>query len=404
MKKMCLIFISFLLIISAAQAATQPVMLTIAEQQATAAFERLDAGLKTAAEKLGETGLTGAAARVVLAALCQEVSYAVDCATVDTQGLLTTIEPAAYRHFEGTDISDQQQVKQMLELHKPVLSGVFRSVEGYDAVDAEYPIFNAEGRFIGSVSVLFKPERFLGEIIQPLVKGTPLAVTVIDVEGRILYAIDPAQIGLNIFTSEVFQPYTDLVQLVRKIVATPEGHGIYRFKREYLTAEDVDRTAFWTSASLYGVDWRLIGIRLEEHTQEPMAAVTTGAVAAEQALELLAADTTFKTALIDDDKDKAITLLEQFYASMPGLYSVQWVNAKGINRFGFPVENSLIEYDYNPGTAESDRQIFRILNKQQADVLEAPLFEGRVGYFTFKPIFSDDRYLGMVYSIKLKSD
>ena len=400
MKKVCLVLIGFLFIVSTAQATTQPVMLTIAEQQATAAFERLDGGLKTAAEELGATGLTGAEARVILAALCQEVSYAVDCATVDTKGVLTTIEPAGYRHFEGTDISDQQQVKQMLELHKPVLSRVFRSVEGYDAVDAEYPIFNSEGRFIGSVSVLFKPERFLGEIIQPLVKGTPLSISVMDLEGRTLYDSDPAQIGLNIFTSEVFQPYAEFVQLARKIAATPQGQGTYRFKQEDLSGADVDKKAFWTSASLYGVDWRLVGIRLEQHIQETSAASTV-AVAAEQALELLAVDTTFKAALIDDDKDKAMKLLEQFYASTPGLYSVQWVNAKGINRFGFPVENSLTEYDYTPGTAESDRQIFRILNKQQADVLEAPLFEGRMGYFTFKPVFDDDRYLGMVYSIHL---
>ncbi|KIH76885.1 hypothetical protein SAMN05660860_00689 [Geoalkalibacter ferrihydriticus] len=263
MKKMCLVFFSFLFIISTAQATTLPVTLTIAEQQAKAAFERLDAGLNSAAEKLGETGLTGAAARVVLTALCQEVSYAVDCATVDTKGVLTTIEPAEYRHFEGTDISDQDQVKQMLELHKPVLSGVFRSVEGYHAVGAHYPIFNAEGRFIGSLSVMFKPEKFLGEIIQPLVKGTQMAISVMDLEGRTLYDSDPAQIGLNIFTSEVFQPYTDLVQLARKIAATPQGQGTYRFKQEDLSGADVDKTAFWTSVSLYGVDWRLVSIQQE---------------------------------------------------------------------------------------------------------------------------------------------
>lgn len=52
-------------------------------------------------------------------------------------GRQTTIEPAGYRSFEGKDISDQEKVKRILKRHKPVLSEVFRSVEGYDAVDAE---------------------------------------------------------------------------------------------------------------------------------------------------------------------------------------------------------------------------------------------------------------------------
>ena len=270
MRKMCLVLFGFLFIFSAAEAATQPVMLTIAQQQITAAFERLDTELHTAAEKLGETGLSGEEAREILAALCHEFKYAVDCATVDTQGLLTTIEPAEYRHFEGTDISEQEQVKQMLKLHKPVLSEVFRSVEGYDAVDAQSPIFDPEGRFVGSVSVLFEPERFLGEIIQPLVKGTPLDISVMDLGGRTLYDRDPEQIGLNIFTSPEFQSYTEFIQLARKIAATPQGHGVYRFKMEDLTGEDVDKKAFWTSASLYGVDWRLVGIRLKQDTHERM--------------------------------------------------------------------------------------------------------------------------------------
>lgn len=262
MKNLCLLFFSFLFIVSVAEAADQPVMLTNAEQQVTAAFERLDTGLKKAAGKLGKTGLTGEGARQVLSEACKEFSYAVDCATIDTKGRLTTIEPALYRRFEGTDISAQEQVRQMLKLHKPVMSQVFRSVEGYDAVDSQYPVFNPEGRFIGSVSVMFKPEKFLGEIIQPLLKGVPLDISVMDLEGRTLYDSDPAQVGLNIFTSSLFQPYTEFVQLARKIAATPQGNGTYRFKKENLSGPDAEKKAYWTSVSLYGVSWRLVAIHL----------------------------------------------------------------------------------------------------------------------------------------------
>lgn len=399
MKNLCLLFFSFLFMVSAAEAANQPVMLTTAQQQVTAAFERLDTGLKKAAGELGKTGLTGKGARQVLTEACKEFSYAVDCATVDTKGRLTTIEPAQYRSFEGTDISAQEQVKQVLKLYKPVMSQVFRSVEGYDAVDAQYPVFNYEGRFIGSVSVMFKPERFLGEIIQPLLKGVPLDISVMDLEGRTLYDSDPAQVGLNIFTSPLFQSYTEFVQLARKIAATPQGTGTYRFKKENLTGPDADKKAYWTSVSLHGVSWRLVAIHLEHNEKNSPAATVT----VEQALDKFAADTTLKAALTDGNKDTIMKLFGQFYKATPGIYSVQWIDAKGVNRFGFPLENSLSGYDYNAGKVASDRQFLRILHKQHPDVLEAPLFEGRTGYFVFKPVFRDGRYLGMVYTIKLKN-
>lgn len=403
MKNLCLLFFSFLFIVSAVEAANQPVLLTTAEQQVTVAFDRLDTGLKKAAGKLGTTGLTGEGARQVLTEVCKQFSFAVDCATVDTKGRLTTIEPALYRGFEGTDISAQEQVKQMLKLHKPVTSQVFRSVEGYDAVDVEYPIFNPEGRFIGSVSVMFKPEKFLGEIIKPLVKGVPLDIWAMEQGGRILYDSNPAQVGLNIFTSSAYQPYKQLVLLAQKIAATPQGDGVYRFKKEHLTGPDVDKKAYWTSVSLFGVSWRLVGIHLEQNAKERISWSPAAAVTAEQALDAFAADTTLKAALTDGDKDTIMKLFGQFYKATPGIYSVQWIDSKGVNRFGFPVENSLSEYDCNAGTAASDRQFLRILNKQNPDVFEAPLFEGRTGYFVFKPVFRDGRYLGMVYTIKLKN-
>lgn len=45
MKKLCLVFIGFIFVVTTAQAATQPDQLAIAKEQTTAAFEHLDAGI-----------------------------------------------------------------------------------------------------------------------------------------------------------------------------------------------------------------------------------------------------------------------------------------------------------------------------------------------------------------------
>jgi hypothetical protein len=124
-------------------AANPPPLLAEAAQNLSVELNRLDDGLGRAAQKLGKSGLTGPEARGALSALCSKFSYAVDCAAVDMQGTMVTLEPAPFRRFEGKNIAGQEQVQRILKTGKPVLSGVFRAVEGFPAIDAEYPVANA---------------------------------------------------------------------------------------------------------------------------------------------------------------------------------------------------------------------------------------------------------------------
>jgi len=167
MKNLLLMLSYFVFAVSAADAENSPTTLASAQEQVSSALARLDIGLKKAAGELGKAGLTGEDARRILAATCREFTYLVDCSTIDPQGRMIAVEPPQYRGFEGKDISGQEQVQRMLKTRKPVLSSVFRSVEGYEAVDVEFPAFRPDGRFIGSISVLFKPEKLLGGIIKP---------------------------------------------------------------------------------------------------------------------------------------------------------------------------------------------------------------------------------------------
>jgi hypothetical protein len=402
MKNLLLMFFCLVFAVSAAEAADSPTTLATAQEQVSSALARLDIGLKKAAGELGKTGLAGDDARRILAATCGEFTYAVDCSTIDSQGRMTTVEPPQYRGFEGKDISGQEQVKRMLKTRKPVLSSVFRSVEGYDAVDVEFPVFSPEDRFIGSISVLFKPEKLLGDIIKPLVKGVPMDIWAMEKGGRILYDVDPAQVGLNLLTSTEYRSYEQVVRLAKIIADTPQGEGNYRFKKANLSGRDVSKKAYWRSVSLYGTPWRLVGIHLEQEAAKEGAGRPVSAAAVEQALEEFATGTALKTALAAGDKDDGMMLFEKFYEATPGIYSVQWIDTSGVNRYGFPAENSLSGYDYNSGGDPRDKEILQIVNRKQPAVFEAPLFEGRTGSFVFRPVFRDSDYLGMVYTIKLK--
>jgi hypothetical protein len=239
-----------------------PLLLAEVQRKTAAEFARLDVGLKRAAAALGEAGLTGDKARPILAELCGAFRSAVDCAAVDLDGRMATIEPAGFRFHEGKSIVGQEQVKRVRETRMPAFSNVFRAVEGFDAADAEYPVITPAGTFIGSVSLLFKPEALLRELIAPLVKGTSVDIWAMETGGRILYDFDTPQVGLNLFGAPLYRPYTELLRLGRRIAASPEGEGAYRFMRAP-SKKEVTKRAFWQSVSLYGAEWRLVAVHVE---------------------------------------------------------------------------------------------------------------------------------------------
>lgn len=381
--------------------AEAPTALATAQQKVTAEFGRLDGGLKHAAKILGTTGLTGDKTRSILTKLCNDFDYAVDCAAVDLQGKMVTIEPAPYRQFEGKDISAQEQVQQIMKTGKPVLSRVFKSVEGFPAADVEYPVLTPAGQRLGSVSILFRPEKLLSKIIVPLVQGTPVNIWVMEKGGLILYDVDTPQIGLNLFTAPLYKSYPGLVRLGRRIAERPEGNGVYRFLSNP-SQNIVRKNAFWQSVSLYDTQWRIVAIHVEQDVAEKQKAIIVPPSTMEQKLETFSAKGSLIQALAAGDKTKGMQLFKEFHDGMPDIYSVQWMDEKGVNRFGYPKENSFTDYDYNARREACDKDFLKILAERKPAVYEKALVEGRTGIFTFRPVFKQDRYLGMVYFIRLK--
>lgn len=401
---LCLLWATGLLPVQPAFCTTEaPLPLATVHQKVAAEFNRLDAGLKGAAQALGTAGLTGDNARAILAELCGGFGYAVDCTAVDPSGRMVTIEPAPFRHFEGKSIGDQEQVKRVMETRKPVLSAVFRAVEGFEAGDIEYPVTTPEGKFLGSVSLLFKPEKLLGDIIVPLVRGMPVDIWAMEKGGLILYDIDTPQIGLNLFTSPLYRPYAELLGLGRRIVATSNGNGVYRFIRDP-AKKVVKKSAFWQSISLYGTEWRLVAVHVERDGsgQETAGGLSVSAPTPEMRLKTFSKERSLTAALAGGDKTTAMKLFREFYEATPDIYSVQWVDEKGINRFGYPEENSLADYDYRSNRVPSDGDMLKVLAGRKPAGFEAPLIEGNKGIFTFRPVSGQGRYLGMVYIIRLK--
>ncbi|ACF46263.1 methyl-accepting chemotaxis protein [Prosthecochloris aestuarii DSM 271] len=224
-------------------------------------FADIDRSLSGAAAKLLQTGLSGPEAAAALNTLCSTSSSCVDCATISKAGSIIEVQPEQYKTVAGKTIADQPQVQTMLKRHIPVMSPMFRSVENVNAVDVEYPLIDAQGEFLGAVSMLFKPDTLLRPIIEKAVKGTDFNIWVVSPDGTMLYDRMSDHIGLNLFTAELYQPFPSLLKIGRQIAAEPEGRGSYSFYKPE-TKERVTKEAIWSTVSLYNTAWRVVIYRI----------------------------------------------------------------------------------------------------------------------------------------------
>ncbi|RPI32904.1 MAG: hypothetical protein EHM54_11350 [Nitrospiraceae bacterium] len=380
-----------------------PPILSELEKEITLSLSKMDANLVVAATGLSETGLHGPGARKILHDLCGSVPYAVDCAAVDSAGMMLTVEPEEYRKFEGADISKQEQIIRLHESKKPVFSKVIRTVEGFDAVDIEHPVFSPKGEFAGSVSLLIRPESLLSGVAAPLAQGLPVDVWVMQKDGRILYDPDEEEVGRMLFDDPIYKPFPQLLSLGMTISKERSGSGSYEFLGSGLK-KPVKKEAYWTTVGLYDTEWRLVVTHTlaEDGLYAKRDLAELGVKSLEESLRDLAGDGELKEALSGNDRKTIHGIFKKFFSEHHGIYGIQWVDALGINRYGYPEENSPVNFDFHSQKTPSSKYILKALSEKTESSFEASLVEGKEGLFSMMPVHKGDAYLGMVYMIRLK--
>jgi hypothetical protein len=228
-----------------------------AQEALSALLKRVDGSIASAARELSTTGLEGAGALGVLHLLCKSNPLAVDCVTVNREGKILLVQPSDYRGNEGKEIGSQEQMRKLRETVSPVMSELFRSVEGYTAIDVEHPVLSKSGDFTGSVSILFKPEALLPAVVEPVVGMVPVEVWVMQTDGRILYSGRPKERGTALFEDPLYKPYPQLIALGSTIVKEKAGSGVYESAEED-TKRPIEKRTLWTTVGLYGTEWRVV--------------------------------------------------------------------------------------------------------------------------------------------------
>lgn len=220
----------------------------------------LDEAVADSSYQLSTAGIKGEKAREILQNLTNSGSSFLEATTGSIEGKIEIAEPAAYRNFEGADISKSESTIRLMLTKSPDFSEVLRLVEGYNASIISYPVFSASGQLIGAVGAIMRPDEAIGSIAVPLLNGTNYSVTVIQKDGLNLYDTDSSQIGKNLFEDPIYKPYPQLLALGRDVVAERSGMGSYVFLNKEHN-ENVTKEICWTTVGLHDNEWRLVAIR-----------------------------------------------------------------------------------------------------------------------------------------------
>jgi hypothetical protein len=142
---------------------------------------------------------------------------------------------------------------------KPVLSAMFRTVEGVDAIVIMWPVFSDKGVFAGSLSALFRPDQLFAQEFEKVTGGSGLEFVILQTDGLLLFNTGGDETGNNLFTHPMYQQSPELLALGKAIVAQESGSGPYAFI-SHETGKQAKKQAAWVSAGLHGNNWRLIAI------------------------------------------------------------------------------------------------------------------------------------------------
>jgi hypothetical protein len=221
-------------------------------------LDSMDGALRDAASDLAKTKFTDQEKiHSVLKELCRVHPYAVDCSVIDMQGSMVAVEPGEYRGVEGRNINRQKQVKKLHRTGKPVMSDMLKVVEGFFAVDLEWPIRSKGGDLIGSVSMIVKPEPFLEKIIRPELTRENYNAWVMQENGQILYSRYKEVIGSYPTADNSYIGNRSLLAALRDTIQNKSGIKRYRQKGIGRSGSD-PKALTWTSVGLHGTEWRVI--------------------------------------------------------------------------------------------------------------------------------------------------
>lgn len=386
-----------------------PPFLQIVNKHIVNYFYRLGVELAHTADHIASQGIGSPESRKEILEICKKYPYITNCAIVSPDGKLAVIEPAEFKSSEGMDISGQAHYVKLKETRKPVLSDIFESVQKFKSISLQYPVIGENSKFIGSVSILIKPELFFHDILSPLISGLPVTVLLVQTDGVLLFSQAKEEISQNIFEKNMFKNIKNFEELTAMIKRDESGSAELIFAdgpgastSEAALAGEVKRNVYWLTCGLFDTKWRLImasNSNIEKLSDKGVTSLEETEKKLASAAEALVNEPGFIAGVETLNAEATLNRLKIFYESNPRIYSAQWIDKDIISRGGYPVEKSFKDYDYKPIKTPRDKIFVDSFASGAFKSFSLQLVEGGTGKFYLYPVKSGGKMVGMFYYI-----
>lgn len=140
----------------------------------------------------------------------------------------TILHTCPFSRAIGSNISEQKHVKEILRTHKPVISDVFRTVQGFDAVALHVPVFKGTV-FKGTIAIVINFEALAKRYLDVIKIGETGYAWVISRDGIQLYSMTTGFTGNSVF--ENYKAYPSVLAMVNDMLKGQEGAAEYTFDR-----------------------------------------------------------------------------------------------------------------------------------------------------------------------------
>lgn len=174
---------------------------------------------------------------------------------VDAHGRIVYTTPASPGAI-GRDISSQRHIKEVMRTHRPVISDVFWTVQGFQAVALHVPVFRNK-TFQGTIGIAINfsvlSERYLENI---KIRENGYA-WMISQDGIELYCPVPGHVGHSVFIN--CRDFPDILAMARKMIKAEQGVATYQFNR--IRGDKVEKTvkqAVYLPVRLGNTFWSIV--------------------------------------------------------------------------------------------------------------------------------------------------
>jgi|GEM_PF-574206 len=141
---------------------------------------------------------------------------------VDLKGILKYTFPANNAVI-GQDISNQQHIQTVIKTHKPTVSDVFMSVQGFRSIAYHVPIIKY-GEYKGSIAILIPVDKLGKRFIENIRTGETGYGWMISEAGIEIYNPSYNQIGKS--AKEVYSDFPSVIDLINKTTTRGAGTSV----------------------------------------------------------------------------------------------------------------------------------------------------------------------------------